>query len=330
MLAIVPLGDLVENRRLVLSILCGTVLALVAAACAPNFPTFVAASLAIGITSVVAQVLVPLAANLAPEASRGRVVGQVMSGLITGILLSRAFAGVIAGAAGWRSVYALSAVLMAATIVVLGRIVPRRSPTFAGDYRALLSSLVTIFRREPVLRRRAAYQALMFASFSAFWTSVTFHLTASPYRFTQTEIGFFALAGALGALVAPVAGRLGDAGHGRRASLLAFVLAAAGFALTVVPGIAPLVLGAIALDVGVQMSLVLGQQAIYALAPSERGRLNTLYVALFFLGGAAGSAAASGLFAYGRWPLVVSFGSALPLVACALWSIESRRTTLTH
>jgi predicted MFS family arabinose efflux permease len=323
LLALVPLGDLVENRRLIVTILSATVVALACAALAPNFASFLVASLAIGITSVVAQVLVPLAANLAPAESRGRVVGQVMSGLIAGILLARAFAGGIAEVAGWRAVYGVSAVLCAATIVVLARVVPLRRPAYAEGYGALMRSLVTLFRREPVLRRRIVYQAAMFAVFSAFWTTVTFRLAAAPFHLGTGWIGAFALVGAAGAAIAPVAGRLGDAGHGRVVSGLAFAVAAVAFALALVPGnIVTLALAAVAFDVAVQASLVTGQQAIYALDPAARGRLNTLYIGLFFLGGAAGSAGSSAAYARAGWPGVVTIGIVLPLLALAYWSTE--------
>jgi predicted MFS family arabinose efflux permease len=165
---IAPLGDLLENRRLVATVLCGTVVALLAAAIAPSFGAFIAASLGIGVTSVAAQILVPFAAHLAPAERRGRVVGQVMSGLLLGILLARAAAGVISGAFGWRAVYLLSAILLALTIVVLLRTLPRRQPAFAQGYGELVGSLGRIFREQPILRRRAAYQSAMFGSFSVF------------------------------------------------------------------------------------------------------------------------------------------------------------------
>jgi hypothetical protein len=151
---IAPLGDLLENRRLIAVVSCGTVLALVAAAVAPSFGAFIAASLGIGVTSVAAQILVPFAAHLAPAERRGRVVGQVMSGLLMGILLARAAAGVISGALGWRAVYFISAALLALTILVLLRTLPRRQPEFAHGYRGLVGSLGRIFREQPILRRR--------------------------------------------------------------------------------------------------------------------------------------------------------------------------------
>lgn len=323
LLLIAPLGDVLENRRLITAILSGTIVALLAAAYSPRFGAFLAASAAIGVTSVAAQVLVPLAARFAPPEARGRVVGQVMSGLLAGILLARTVAGVVSGAFGWRSVYVLSAVLLAVMVGVLYRTLPTHRPTFRNHYGALLASLGEIFLREPNLRRRVAYQAAMFGAFSAFWTSITFLLSAPPFGLSQTGIGLFSLAGAAGALIAPVAGRLGDAGHGRNASGIAFLVGAAGFGVTLLQHhLAALVAGAILIDLAAQTSLVLGQRVIYALRPAERSRLNTLYIATFFIGGAAGSALSALAYARMGWHGVVLLGGILPLSAFAFWLTE--------
>jgi predicted MFS family arabinose efflux permease len=326
LLLIAPLGDLLENRRLIVTVLCGTVLALVGAACAQSFGAFVAASLAIGVTSVVAQILLPFAAHLAPPERRGTVVGQVMSGLLLGVLLARAVAGVISGAAGWRAVYLVSAGLITLTIFVLLRVLPRRQPTFAMNYGALVRSLGRIFRSQPVLRRRVAYQSALFATFSAFWTCITFLLAGPAYHLSETAIGLFALAGAVGAFFAPVAGRLGDRGHERAVTGAAFLVAAGGFALTLLQHqMWALVSGAILIDLAVQTSLVLGQRAIYALDPASRSRLNTLYIATFFCGGAVGSAVSAAAYARAGWAGVVMLGVALPLVAFVYWLSERQR-----
>ena len=320
---LVPLGDLLENRRLITSVAACTVIALLAAASARSFPQFLAASLALGVTSVVAQILVPLAAHLAPAETRGRVVGQVMSGLLTGILLARAVAGIISGVLSWRAVYINSAVLLTLMTAVLMRAIPVRHPSLAEPYPALLASLARIFRKEPKLRRRAAYQAAMFGSFSAFWTTVTFLLSGPLHNLSQTQIGFFALAGAVGAIFAPVAGRLGDRGYSRSATGGALLLAVASFALTLFQtNLWALVAGAILLDLAVQTSLVLGQHTIYSLNPNERGRLNTIYVVSFFLGGAVGSALAGLAYAKGQWPAVVLLGAGLPAAAFLFWLTE--------
>ncbi len=319
LILIVPLGDLVENRRLVLSIFAATVVVLACVAASRSYSAFLAGSVAIGFTAVVAQVLVPLASHLAAPEKRGEVVGRVVSGLLIGILVARAFAGVVAGEFGWRAVYVIAAALLGLMTIVLARMLPRREGTFTGGYGALLGSLLRIYRTEPLLRRRAAYQFAMFGAFSIFWTAITFLLSSPAYGLTQTQIGLFALAGATGALIAPVAGRLGDRGYGRMATGIAFAFCAAAFILTLVHGIAMLVAAAILLDLAVQSTLVIGQQAIYTLRPEERSRLNTLYIATFFVGGAAGSALAGLAYASSGWRGIVALGAALPCAAFVFW-----------
>jgi predicted MFS family arabinose efflux permease len=327
LLLIVPLGDLIENKKLILLVFCGTIASLLLAAFSPGIGLFFIASLLIGTTSVVAQVLIPLAAALTPQERRGQVVGQIMSGLLLGILFARAISGFIAGAFGWRTVYFASAAFLLLLIAVLARTLPVRRPSFAGTYGELLGSLYHIFRNEPVLRRRAAYQTAMFASFSSFWTTITFLLAGPTFHFTQTQIGFFALAGAAGAIVAPLAGRLGDRGYQRPATGIAFAVAIAGYLITRhASHWWMLVVAAIVIDAAVQTTLVCGQQMIYSLHPEQRSRLNTLFIATFFLGGAAGSAIAS--WAYDRvgWDAVIIIGVGLALIALAYWFTEPRRT----
>jgi predicted MFS family arabinose efflux permease len=169
----------------------------------------------------------------------------------------------------------------------------------------------------------------MFGSFSVFWTAITFLLSAAPFHLSTAWIGAVALAGAAGAFIAPVAGRLGDGGHGRVATGCALLLACAAFSLTLFQtSIVAIVAGAIFLDLAVQTTLILGQHAIYALNPAERSRLNTLYISTFFLGGALGSALAATLYAHGGWPAVVALGAGMPLVAFALWLTEPRRAVV--
>jgi predicted MFS family arabinose efflux permease len=199
---VVPLGDLLENRRLISSILCLTAIALAAAALAPTMPVFLAACLAIGLSSVVAQILVPLAAHLAPDARRGRVVGNVMSGLLLGILLARPVSSLIAHEAGWRPVFGLSAVAMLILALVLSRSLPRRLPEHDGGYLTLLHSLWVLFIDNAALRRRATCHAALFGGFSLFWTGVPLLLASPVFGLTQRGIAFFALAGAAGAIAA--------------------------------------------------------------------------------------------------------------------------------
>lgn len=291
LLLLVPLGDLLENRRLVTTVLMATAAALVLAAVSPGIGVFLVASLAIGVTSVVAQVLVPYAAALSPDALRGTVVGRVMSGLLLGILLARTLSSVVSAAFGWRTVYVASSVLMLVLALVLRRALPQRRPEGGLRYAELLGSLVQLARDEPVLRTRAAYQAAMFGAFSVFWTSIAYELT-SEHGLGQGAIGVFALVGAAGALAAPVAGRLADAGRGRVGTGTGLLLAvvAAGVALLGHGSVVLLAVAAVLLDVAVQATLVFGQREVYATRPEARARMNTVFVASFFAAGALASA----------------------------------------
>ena len=323
LLLVTPLADILENRRLVLVALCGNVAALVLAALAPNAGVFLAASLLIGLTAVMAQILVPLAAHLAPEAVRGRVVGNVMSGLLLGILLGRPLASLIAAAAGWRVVFAAAAVATALLGLVLARALPQRRPTVVVRYPALLASLWTLWRTTPELRRRARSQAALFAAFSLFWTAIPLYLT-QRFGFGQVGIGLFALAGAGGAAAAPIAGRLADRGWIRPAGAVGMAAVLLAFAATGLHLPLPaLVVAAVVLDAGVQTHLVVSQRLIFSLAPELRGRLNGVFLAVFFAGGAAGSAVAGVLFAHG-WRAVALVGALLPAAALVGLAAEWR------
>ncbi|PWC38990.1 MFS transporter [Azospirillum sp. TSO35-2] len=327
LILLVPLGDLLENRRLVGVTLCSTVVALLVAAVAPSAGLFLAASFLIGVTSVAVQMLVPLAAHMAPEASRGRVVGSVMSGLLLGILLARPVSSLIADSFGWRAVFGLSAVVMVGFAVLLTRVLPQRRPTSRSSYGALLGSLGRLLVRTPVLQRRTAYQTMMFASFSLYWTAVPLLLAGAPFHLTQRGIALFALSGAAGALVAPIAGRIADRGWTRPATGFALATAALSFfvARAGEGSIALLVLAGLLLDMGVQMNMVLGQRAIYSLGAETRSRMNAIYMAIFFVGGAAGSALAGTAFALGGWGPVTWIGFAFPALGLLFYLTEFRR-----
>jgi predicted MFS family arabinose efflux permease len=317
---LLPLGDLVENRKLTSRTLIGTALVLALAALAPDFGLFLALSALIGTTSVVAQILIPLAAHLAPEAQRGRFVGRVMSGLLLGIMLARTVSSFLAAAWGWRSIYYVSAGLMLITALVLHRMLPARRPDSTTTYGRLLRSLVGIARTEPALRRRAAGQALMFGTFSAFWTSIAYELIAR-HHLSQSGIAVFALVGAAGAAAAPFAGRLADAGHGRIGTGATFAVAAVAMLLADL-GAGNLIVLAIAgvlLDLAVQGHQVLSQQEIYQLRPHARARINTVYMGSVFLGGAVASAVSGLLYDHDRWAGPTLFGVVLSVVGFALW-----------
>ncbi|CUU53952.1 Predicted arabinose efflux permease, MFS family [Parafrankia irregularis] len=320
LLLIVPLGDLLANRRLAVCLVSGTAVALVAAAAAPSLPVFMAAALVIGSTSTVAQVLVPFAAHLAPAGREGRVVGQVMSGLLLGILLARTTSSLIAAALSWRWVYGISAALMVAVAVTALRVLPERRPAPGPRYPALIASLVELVRHEPVLRRRAFYQTLMFGAFSAFWTSIAYDLH-ERHGLGQVAIGVFALVGAGGAAAAPIAGRLGDLGRTRLGTGAGLLLAAGAMLLALVAESSVIALAAagLLLDFGVQATQVLGQREIYTTRPESRARMNAVYLATMFAGGAIGSALSGAIYDTHGWSGVAIFAGILPLIGFAHW-----------
>jgi predicted MFS family arabinose efflux permease len=327
LLMIVPLGDLVETRRLVTTLVGLAMLALLGAALSTSPLPFFVATLCIGLASVAAQVLVPYAAHLAPAAQRGRVVGNVMSGLMTGIMLARPLSSAIAQVASWHAVFFVSAAAMAALAVLLLAALPPRRPAAALSYRALLASMGRLALTSRVLQRRALYQAAMFGAFSVFWTIAPLRL-AREFQLSQGGIALFALAGVAGAIASPIAGRLADAGHTRATTAIAMLAAIAAFALSHVgaPGSAfalgALVVAGIVIDFAATTNVVLGQRAIFALGADVRSRVNGVYMATFFAGGAIGSALGGLAFAHGGWLAASALGAALPLAALAWFATE--------
>lgn len=331
LLLLVPLGDIVENRRLISAILVCAAAGLGLAFSAQTPAVFLVAALMFGIGSVVAQIAVPFAAHLARPEERGRKVGSVVSGLMTGILLARPASSMVAHFLGWRAVFGLAALMIVVLAVGLRLALPVRRPGPTGGgaaYGALVGSLWPLFRSQPVLRRRAAYQAGMFAAFTLFWTAVPLQLGAPVFGFGQEGIAIFALAGAASVIVSPLAGWIADRGWSRAATCGALVLAAVGLLLTAfgvgIASVVVLAAGAILLDCAVTANLVFGQRAIFMLAPDIRSRLNALYIATFFFGGALGSAAASPLYEYGGWTYVTGAGLAVLAVALAYFFTEPR------
>ncbi|WP_079911248.1 MFS transporter [Paenibacillus sp. 32352] len=330
LLFIVPLSDIIENRRLMAGSLSIVVLALLAAAGASSSAVFLTASLIIGLGSVVAQILVPFVTYLTPAEHRGRVIGNVMSGLLLGIMLARPAASLIAGLWGWRTVFAASAVVTALLTVLLARRLPQRKPVPSVSYGKLLASLGRLFKDTPALRRRAFYQASLFGAFSLFWTVVPLRL-ADAFGMTQQGIALFALVGVGGAVAAPIAGRLADRGWSRIATGMAISIAIVSLLLIDVfqdhstLALVLLYVSAITLDMAVSGNLVLGQRVIYSLGSEVRGRLNGLFMAIFFIGGAVGSSLGGWSYANGGWSMALALGIVLPLAALLYFFTEMRQ-----
>lgn len=327
LLFIVPLGDLVENRTLICSVILLGAASLLAAAVSSHALPFLTAAFFIGLGSVAVQIIIPYAAHLAPEAIRGRVVGNVSTGLMLGIMLARPVSSLVTAALSWHAVFYGSAVLMVVLAVVLWLALPQRRPVARMHYGALLMSMPQLARSTPLLRRRALYQASLFGAFTLFWTVAPLQLAAA-FGFTQRGIALFALVGVAGVFAAPIAGRLADRGHSRIATRVALLLAMFGFLATFVGAggsmlnLAGLLVAAIAIDIGVQGNVVLGFRAIFALGHEHRSRLNGLYMATFFTAGAAGSAVGAWAFAQGGWPLAAGIGLALPVAGLVYAATE--------
>jgi predicted MFS family arabinose efflux permease len=329
---LVPLGDLLERRRLICRLLVATAAAEALAAVAPGIAVLATALAVAGVTSVVAQIVVPMAASLAGEAQRGQVVGTVMSGLIIGILLARTVSGLIASAGSWRPVFVMAAAVMLLLAAVLRRALPESMPSGAVSsgamsYRALLRSVLALVREEPVLRQRMGLGAAALGCFSILWTPVAFLLAGPPYRYGTAVIGLFGIAGLAGAGIAPVAGRLADRGRGNYATLGAIVALLGSWGLLAfgAHSLAALIAGIVVLDLGSQALHISNQSAIYALRPGARSRLNTAYMVSYFLGGAVMSAAASVLYSTAGWGGVCTLGAAVAAAALCLWLANNGR-----
>ncbi|HTO32204.1 MAG TPA: MFS transporter [Pararhizobium sp.] len=330
LLFIVPLGDLFENRKLILSVMGLGTLAVIGAGLASTPLPFLASAFFIGLGSVAIQIIVPYAAHMAPEAHRGQAVGNVMSGLMVGIMLARPASSFIAEFLPWHMVFFISAAVLVALALTLSRALPPRVPQTGLSYGGLLASMARLVLTTPILRRRSLYQAGMFAAFSLFWTTTPLLLSGPEFGLSQGQIALFALAGAAGAIAAPIAGRLADRGWSYLATRLSMLSVAVAFLITHIapegslPALALLTFAAILLDFGVTTNLVLGQRAIFVLGAEYRSRLNGLYMATFFAGGAIGSALGGWLYAEGGWWAASMLGLALP-VSALLYSLTERR-----
>lgn len=324
LLLLLPAGDLAERRRLITGTSVVTAVALVCAALAPAPAALAAAVAVVGLTSVVAQMLVPFAAGLAPAAERGRVVGTVMSGLLFGVLLARTVAGYLAEFWSWRAVYWVAAVLMLVTAATLRRELPRYREDTGLSYGGLLRSVGTILRQEPVLRWRALYGALCFGAFSVLWTSLAFLLAGPGYGYSEGTIGLFGLIGAAGAAMASVVGRLTDrTGTRLLTGLTAGCLAVSWVAVWLGDrSVIALVVGILLLDVGAQGLHITNQSEIYRLRPDARSRINSAYMTAYFIGGAVGSALSAAVYDVWRWAGVSVVGAAFGVVAVVVWAVQ--------
>jgi predicted MFS family arabinose efflux permease len=325
---IMPLGDIIDRRRLVVTLLLVVAGMQAVSAAAFSVSMLIAAGAVMSLTAVVAPILVAFAATLSTPQDRGRVTGAVMSGVLMGVLLARTGGGLIAQLGGWRTVYVVAAVLMVVLALVLFRTLPPLEPAVTMPYPKLLRSVFTILREEPVLRLRCLYGFVSFAGFNALWTSIAFLLDGAPYSYGAGVIGLFGLAGVVGAYAAKVTGPQVDRGrdHAVTGILLALILLSWGL-LGLAGGtwLPTLLLGVVLLDLGVQGMQVVNLAVNFRLRPEARNRITTAYMTAYFSGAVAGSAASAAAFAAGGWPAVVAVGAGFAAFALLVWVIESIR-----
>ncbi|MBJ7522184.1 MAG: MFS transporter [Solirubrobacteraceae bacterium] len=322
---LVPLGDLLERRTLILRLLLATAVALAVTAAAPSVAVLAGALAIVGVTSVVAQILIPLSAALAPEHERGKVVGIVMSGLLIGILVARTVSGLIAQLGGWRLVYALASVVILVLAVTLWRVLPESFPARSDlTYRSLLRSVTALVRTSPLLRRRMIYGATGMGGFSLVWTSITFLLSDAPYEFNEATIGLVGLFGIAGALSAQAAGRLGDRGwtHPATGAFLFVTLAGWGLMAFATDSLVALLAGLVLFDLGIQGQHILNQNRLFTAYPDARSRVVTAYMTGNFVAGALGSATAALAYAAGGWAAITGVGVVIAVIGLAAWVQE--------
>ena len=309
LLMFVPLGDVLERRSLMMKMYGAVTLALVFVALAPSLAWLIVGSVLIGLFASVTHVALPIAPDLADDSERGRAIGIVMTGLLLGILLARTFAGWVSHIHGWQMVFLVAAAMNAAFVPLLWKVMPKLPPKQKLRYSDAMKSLWMLFRTQPLLRESSVLGALVFASFSCFWTTLAFVLY-SHYGLGAGVAGTFGLVGAAGALVASVAGRLADKHGSRWVISVGTGLLAASYVLlwgeerahiSMTLHIIALAVGVIVLDIGAQMTQVANQTRIFGLVPSARSRLNTVYMTVYFTGAAVGSALATVAWVHWRW-----------------------------
>ena len=324
---LVPLGDLFEQRRLIVTMTVLSALGLLLSSFAPSLTWLLIGTAVTGMFSVSAQVLVPMAASLTDPQSRGRVVGTLMSGLLLGILLARTVAGALSSAGDWRSIYLLAASLMFISALSLFFALPNHHHSAGLSYPKLLGSVFKLFVEEPVLRLRSILGLLTFSLFALFWTPLAFLLAVPPYNYSDGVIGLFGLAGAVGAVAANWAGRMADRGRGQMATTVGLLVLLACWLPMAFAGhsLIALLIGVLALDFAVQLVHVSNQNAVFQVRPAARNRLNAGYITCYFIGGAMGSLIGAQTYPLYGWNGIVMVGAVIATLTLAIWGFMLQR-----
>lgn len=324
---LVPLGDMFERKKQILVITALAIVALLLAAISKDFFLLQIASFLIGACSIVPQLILPLTANLSDDTNRGHNIGIVMSGLLVGILASRAVSGSIGFWLGWRAVYYMAAGICLLLIALMAKRFPKSFPSFKGNYSQLMSSMFGYIKSQPVLREASIINFLAFAIISGFWTVMVLFLANPPYNFQTLQIGLFGIAGAAGALAAPLVGKLSDGGNPRQNLMKGFILQLVSLALFYFVGTAviPFIIGIILIDIGQQAIHVTNQTRIYTLIPEARNRLNTIFMSVSFVGASCGSAVGLLLWEQGGWNLFCYGMTAIVVINILIYQFYSKK-----
>ncbi len=320
-LFLVPLGDMIERRKLLRgSLACGGLFA-IGISLSPNYFALCGLSFLMGFFNVSGSVLIPFSANLARPNERGRVVGIVLSGILVGSLLARTLAGIFGEHLGWQSAFIFAGCCSLILMVLIPFALPTSEPTFKGTYPQLMRSIVHLFRDWGVMREAAAMGAILCGSFTAFWTTLTFLLESEPFSYSPQTIGFFGALGMIGALAAPLAGRYADLQGFAATIRLGLYATMAAFLLLAVSATSALgiIIGVLILDMGIQVAHISNQSRIFEFNHEARSRLSTIYVFFYFCGGSVGSFVGSLLWSWGKWPAVSLGGFGFCLLAALVF-----------
>ena len=321
LLFITPLGDKMERKRLILTLMILSTCGLLISATSQSLWMLMLGTAMTGLFSTVAQVLIPFAATLSSPEHRGKIVGTLMSGMLLGILLGRAFAGLVSSITDWHYVYWIAASIMTIVTLLLYLSLPSYKNTININYFQLLFSIGSLYQQEPVLRIRSLLAIISFALFSLLWTPLAFVLSNTPYHYSDFIIGLFGLAGAAGALGSPIVGRLSDKGKGFLATTIGLILLLASWLpLSLAEySLLALILGVILLDFAVQVTHVSNMNAIYQIRPEARSRMNTGYMVSYFIGGMLGSIASTYLYSNYGWLAIIISGTVLGSLGLLCW-----------
>src|SRR5215217_6416150 len=324
---IVPLGDMFERKKQILIITCLAILALLMAAFSHSFLLLEISCVLIGASSVIPQLILPMAANLSSDETRGQTIGIIMSGLLIGILASRALSGSIGFLWGWRSVYLIAAAICFLLLLLMAKRFPQSKPGFTGTYKELMSSMWHYILTQPVLREASLINFIAFATLSAFWTTMVLFLANPPFNLQTLQIGLFGIAGAAGALAAPLVGKLSGGQNPRKNLITGLVLQLLSIMAFYFTGgqLYLFVAGIILIDIGQQAIHVTNQTRIYAILPEARNRLNTVFMSVSFVGAASGSAFGLWLWDKGNWPAFCLGSGIIIMINIMAYMIYSKK-----